>query len=878
MPDADDEISLTLQRLGLAEYESIVRTSPDPKLAATNLERWLSAAKGMALALDDDPAFRARLLFVFGASQAVADILLQNPELAMILADQHELGLPVKAVETSRRGRELLKDSTSFTHRLDRLRYLKQRTLLQIIWNDLSGIWEPEYVWEAISALADVILQLASEIVWKEMEPSDDLPVAIVAMGKHGSAELNYSSDIDLMFVCDDDYQDMDKAAKFCERFTRAIEGKMGRGSLYRIDLRLRPLGKAGPIVQRLSSAVSYYANYCEPWEVMALIRSRPCAGSASVGEKFQDAITPIVYKGARSELFIEQLANAKRRYEEHIRKRGGSVRNLKLGVGGIRDIEFLVQLMQLLYGNKVSSLRGVATTKAIKHLAELDHLAPNEADTLSSAYTLFRQVEHRIQIRYDLQSHDLPENADDCEILARLIGATDCETLRAELSRKRRDVREILLERVPVLRQPFRSSLDVEKLFMVPGDSAPGLAAARLVEFSEHSEVFAKQLQSDPAARERVMLIAEHAPRIIGEVSFHKGLWDVAFSQEAELRPSDEYSPAQRITERVEAAGVNWEAALAAALRREFVLACLKEAYHRDISRTWTHLAETADCGLRIALDKLGGSDLDVVLLGRLGSRELLLPSDWDLFFLVENSAEHARAERIGEDFVRLSRRLSAASGYFPVDTRLRPEGSAGLVVRTLAGLDSYAASEMETWERLALTRGRSLRGLAWCSDVLDRAAFGSWGPAQEAQVLHMRRRIQLERTHPWELHRDLKLGEGFLLDIEWLAAILRLRRRGSQLPLGQTCDMLATLEAAGCLTSREAERLSAAFRLFSRMRDIMFLLNLDSDSILPENPDKLNRIASSLGMASGNDVLLSVQEHREYVARTFQEVIVRG
>jgi glutamate-ammonia-ligase adenylyltransferase len=879
LPDgAAEAIGRLSQIVGQERAEKIVAaavSAPDPQRATSNLLRWLSAGSDAASRADQlvaSPGYCHRLCFILGASQATANAIIQNPVLALILSDQDELRRGVDPAQIEAEVEKLVSHAISFTHALDRARYTKQRTMIRIVWNDLSGSWSPEEVWLATSNLADGVLSSVAAIVWRDVGQGE-LPIAVIALGKQGSRELNYSSDVDLLFVASNDC-DMECARQFCEKFKRAVEGRMGRGALYRVDLRLRPMGKIGPVTQTLDATLSYYKNYAEPWEILALIRARHSAGNQSVGTEFISEASKLVYKPTRTDVFLEAIVDAKVRYEDEVERRGDGEANLKLGPGGIRDVEFITQLMQVVLGHEEHRLQGEGTLSALATLGEQGHISKREAAALTQSYRLFRQVENRIQLQHDLQSHILPIGDEDRAVLAKLCGYAVWSSLESELKRRRQEVRGFLEGRMPRLRKKASPRSLPGSLNLVSG-SPQAISAARLISMSDDPEGFAQQVETDPSTTERVRLIANFAPRVVSEVAFHRELWDVGFSEEVELLPRDEDSPKVRIEERVNTS-TEWEPALANMMRREFVAASLKEAYHRDVVRTFAHLTAAADAGILLSLDKLGGGEVDVIAVGRLGCREPLLTSDWDVMLLTPQ--DQSSAEKIGEDWMRISRRIAMNSGYFPIDARLRPEGASGLIVRSVAGFEQYAAKDMEVWERLALTRARSLRNLSATKSAVHKAVFSrNWDRKSELEILNMRQRIRTERMRPWEAGRDIKLGEGMLMDIEWLCGILRLRTHGEACETEQTHLMVRRLAGVSGLTIGEAEALAEAALLFARLRNILFLLDLESDSVLPENPGKLDMIAASLGFEGGNRVLSQVEELRLVVARAFESRIVK-
>lgn len=866
-----------LARLGQIDWlQPTLADIPDPDRALLNIERWVGSdtqAAARLQTLGSSLPFRHRLAFVLGASQPIADSMIKNPELGMLLGDPDELTRPVTSRSTLDEGASLVSSSSSFLLRLDRLRYLKQRNLVRVVWNDLGAIWEPEAVWLALSGLADGILELAARAVWAEIS-EQPLPVAIVALGKHGSSEVNYSSDLDLLFVAADD-ADQAACEKFCNRFGRALDGKMGRGALYRIDLRLRPMGSSGPVYLGKSATLRYYDSYCEPWEIQALIRARACAGNAEVGSEFIRELDRIVYKGPRSDLFLDGIISAKSRYEAEIRNRNEAATNIKLGPGGIRDIEFIVQMLQLTLGDSNPSLKGAGVTTAIEIFSDLGYLSPKATELLGSSYRFLRQIEHRIQLRQDRQLHTLPDTASERQVLAKLAGFRTWSGLDAELKRRRFLVRELLEDYVPGLESRASASAGPASALSLEPDSAAAVAANRLLDSSDSPSALRAAILEDPRTAERVRMVVTRAPRVVSHLAFHQNLWDVVFGEQVEFVAADDADPAHEIREQL-AVAADWEDDLQTILRREAVVADLKDAYHRDVERTFRYETSVAEAVLLESLDRVGGNRIDIVALGRLGSRELLLGSDWDVMLLCDDAANHEQAQKIGQEWMRTARRIAVASGNFPLDVRLRPEGGSGLVVRSIAGFCAYAESSMETWERLAYTRGRSLRGnSATTAAVFSAIADREWTWEEEQEILRVRRRVQSERMRSWEATRDIKLGPGHMLDIEWIAAILRLRHPTALQDVQTTHGALHTLGSVGALARRDAAQLSEAVLHFARLRNVMHLLDFDSTSVLPENPERLSRIAEWLGVSSGNDVLATVAMYRQSVSRIFSEVI---
>jgi glutamate-ammonia-ligase adenylyltransferase len=850
--------------------------SADSDRALVNVDRWVGVGEEALQrvdALSSNPALAIRLSRICGASQPLADALAKNPELGNILGDPDELSRLVSIEQIIAEGTALIKGTNSFIHALDRLRYLKQRTLLRIVWNDLGAIWEPEVVWTSLSALADGILRIATDLVWEDLK-HERQDIAVIALGKHGSNEVNYSSDLDLLFVSDNGC-DASISEKFCAKLIRAIEGKMGRGELYRIDLRLRPMGKAGPVCLGISATRKYYESYCEPWEIQALVRARACAGELRLANELLRDLSTIIYRGPRSDIFLESLVEAKHRYEQEIAQRGEASTNIKLGPGGIRDIEFIVQLFQLTVGDTQPSLQGAGVYAAIDVLQDLGLLGTKHAGLLRSSYGFLRQTEHRIQLRQDLQRHTLPSDIKERQVLSRLMGFSSWSGFEAELRRRRSLVRSYLEALVPALNRLDTEERSVAAALRLDASDPAASYAARLFAASDSPKALGAEVIEDPETAERVRMIASRAPRVISDLAFHRSLWDIAFGEEVEYTQEDDRDPSTALIGQLER-NHDWRDILEVALKREAVTAALKDAYHGDPVRTSAYLTSVAETALIQTLDKIGGHDIDIIALGRLGSKELQLGSDWDVMLFAPSQETQPRAERMAQEWLRTARAIGLASGFFPVDVRLRPEGGAGLMVRSPAGFSTYASTVMEPWERLALTRARSLRRRMESEDCLREAWTTpelTW--EQESEILRMRKRVQTERMRTWEATRDIKLGIGTQLDIEWLAGLLRLRHPSAVTEVHSTHKLVMEFAEVGALSHVQAATLRDAALLFGKLRNAMFLLDFDSDSVLPENPEKLGRLSVHVQIGTGNDLLAKVGQTRGAVTEVFNEVI---
>jgi glutamate-ammonia-ligase adenylyltransferase len=412
--------------------------SADPDMALNNLERYAGGVDRAVLfrTLAEHPGAALLLARLGGASQFLSDALRRRPaSLAWLLQGttmrqwlRDELAGALAESLVPFAGREA---------RLNALRRFKYRQLIRIGARDLLGDADLSVTTEELSHLADVCLHTAWALADERLRAQHGAPstgFAVIGMGKLGGEELNYSSDVDLIFVYGEDGETAGGpggALEHGEYFARlgrdivsAIETVTEEGYAFRVDLRLRPEGRSGAVALSLDGYRRYYAERAELWERQALIKARPACGDDAVGRRFGELIRDFVYRPGVDASVVEQIRAMKRQIDAQLRDRGDES-NVKLGRGGIREIEFLVQALQLLYGGDDPWLRERTTLKAIFRLLERGYLAPDLGRLLSDAYVHLRTVEHRLQLVHEFQTHSLPADAAELGRLARRLGIT---------------------------------------------------------------------------------------------------------------------------------------------------------------------------------------------------------------------------------------------------------------------------------------------------------------------------------------------------------------------------------------------------------------------------------------------------------------------
>ncbi len=444
-----------------AALASACKTSPDPERARLNFQRLLDAAvdREAMLALVEGHEGLAKLLAdALGASQAISDSLARHPEfLDWLVADDH-LDHPRALSALEFDARAILELAPTTAGKLAALRRFKRREMLRIGLRDLSGQAIVDQTVLDLSNLADVCLRRVYDIHWRELTERLGTPnppdFAIIGLGKLGGQELNYSSDIDPIFLCGSDGDIMRDGrrvmsnrqffTKLAEAIVASVSARAADGDLFRVDLRLRPEGKAGPLVSSVEACEAYYASRGETWERMMLIKARWVAGSRELVHEFLETINPFRYPRFLNEAVIGEVGAIKQRIEREVVGDGRLTRHVKLGVGGIREIEFIVQTLQLLRAGQNPFLQTASTLTALEKFVTYGGLPAGQANDLASAYCFLRNVEHRLQMEAGLQTHTIPANRHAVLRLARTLGFRTIAAFEKELVRHTGRVREI--------------------------------------------------------------------------------------------------------------------------------------------------------------------------------------------------------------------------------------------------------------------------------------------------------------------------------------------------------------------------------------------------------------------------------------------------
>ncbi len=493
----------------LASLVEIARDCADPDLALNNLERLSNVVPVTILRPCLEVAVSARrLLTVLGASPFLTGILCRKPVYFEQLFPGGEIDRAKDEATMLTELRERVALDVDFATLQQGLRRFKCQEMLRIGSRDLCGLADLATVTAELSALAAVTLQRACEVCDRQLRTEHGAPLlesepgtcpleaefTVLGMGKLGGRELNFSSDIDLIYFYTSErgqsagIPDVAGQVKnsiplhnyFCklgELVTRAVGQATEDGFVFRVDLRLRPEGNNGEMANSLRSAEVYYESWGQSWERAAMLKARPVAGSHALGEQLLRDLDPFIYRRFLDYAMIEDIKLMKQKIDRSLtREREGEL-NLKLGQGGIREIEFFIQAMQLIYAGKNRSLREKNSLRALDLLLKEGLIKAKEHQTLREAYIFLRTVEHRIQVVQERQTHNLPVKSDELRVLARRCGFADEPAFRSELDRHRQAVAAIYHDLFYTSEEESRDQVRPEIAFLLDPNADSDLA-----------------------------------------------------------------------------------------------------------------------------------------------------------------------------------------------------------------------------------------------------------------------------------------------------------------------------------------------------------------------------------------------------------------
>ena len=856
---------------------------PDPIAALARLLPIIEADRQVVLgrpALD-------RACALAGGSRALSQTVARHPDLLVGIAPKDSVPLRVRAA------------------------------LATIAADDLAGSID---MTTATALFSDAIDEIVAEVLVRSREKVaerhpvvSELPFSVIAMGKWGARELNYSSDVDLMFVHDnvdgDETRCRPAAMALATAFKTDLSAPDGDGLGLRVDADLRPEGSMGPLTRSLDSYARYYSKWGEAWELQALLKTRPVTGDAELGERFTVMVEQVIWEGG---LDVDALRSIRRLKEQA--EAAASPSDIKRSRGGIRDVEFSVQLLQLVHGRLDPALRSLATLDALQALTDHGFVGEEDRALLSDAYGFLRDLEHRIQL-WDLrQTHDLPDDTARRAQLGRSMGlghdpARELERRLGEVRSIVRDVHERLYFR-PILdalvgspsarlgveqaalRLEALGFLDVraatralEELtsglsrrsqamqqvlplmldwLSLSPDPDLGLAQLRMVlaNTPDHAALVTL-LQVNPLAGERLCRLLGTG-RLLGDLidripEFVPRLADDELLGQIRDREAETARLVGLLDSRPDP-DTRIGTIRRMTRRRKLRIAARDILGGADTVATLRALTESADSAVAGALHVATGGNptgFCVVAMGKWGGGDLSYGSDLDLMYVFGDESQRDESLRIAADLARVLSEPSRHGEAYSLDADLRPEGRKGPLARSVESYRRYYEEWAEPWEMLALVKGRIAVGdPALGARWTEMASEFLWRENLPAgfirSIRDIKARVENERIPAGEdPDYHLKLGRGSISDIEFLVQLLQLRH-GVAIPalrVPGTLEALEVLAAHDLIDGGELRSLGDSYLFCTTTRLRLHLQVGRAVDSLPTDPDDLRSLAASLG-----------------------------
>jgi len=752
----------------------------------------------------------------------------------------------------------------------------RRRQLLRILLRDVLGLATLAETTEELSELAGVILSAALTRILDSLSLRYGAPqtgLCVLALGKLGGKELNYSSDIDLLFVYGENGEmggisNKEFFKKAAVQLTELLSTHTPEGFCYRVDLRLRPEGTHGELCISLDGARQYYEKRARDWELQMMIKARAVAGDLQLGESLLEFIEPLTYATTLDFTAIETMSETRARLNEKLNSRRiaktASAIDIKLARGGIRDVEFLVQCLQRLHGSRSPWVRHGGTMLALARLQDKGLISETEYARLASAYSFLRSLEHRLQFHEDRQTHVLPASAKELDALAsRMPVQTGADAWTgAELVKA---LQSHLGEVVDIYERVIHAQQSQ------PRGSEPAAAdgSALLPSLYRYAPRFAQGVQASRQRRrlrsfEHFLESVDALPEVVQLIESDDGLRHAV----VELFESSPFFAEQlaRNPNLVRDLDANTEPpapALDAADLRMYYRRRAMRVQARSIVQSkpvFETLAEMSDLAdeviakayelARQGVDLLpAANEMMVIALGRLGQREFDLDSDADLLFVIPDAAagDVLAWTRVAERVIEILASYTSAGAIFSIDTRLRPSGREGGLVQTAAACLEYFEKRAEAWEGIAYMKARAVAGDLETATAflgkLQETDWRRWGQSGRSRGDLRDMRLRLEREQGKA--NPLKAGFGGYYDIDFLLLYLRLKSAGVFFKVLNTPERIDVLEKMGHLEREDARFLVEAATFYRALDHGLRLFSGHAEGKLPVAEAKLDSLA---------------------------------
>ncbi len=886
---------------------------------------------------------------LFSYSQFLASFCISNPDILFDVIKDINTPLDRRILSASLKG----KIAGSSEH-MRIVRQFKKKELLRITLRDILKKTDLTDIMLELSMLADVIVGESLELLKRILnetygEPGEDA-FTIISLGKLGSEELNFSSDVDLIFAYGTEegetsgirtlqginvnrISNHEYYCKLGENLNKFLSLNTEDGFVYRVDLRLRPEGQKGSLALSISGYETYYESWGRAWERAMLLRARPIAGDLILGDKFSEMIKPFVYRKYLDFSAIDEIRQIKSRIDSAFKKD-----DIKRGYGGIREIEFFIHALQLIYAGKEPLLRERNTQKALHRLLQKNLIGQDDYSILLDNYRFLRTLEHRLQQMNDIQTHSLPSDENEINALSKKMGFPGRSTFLSELELRRNKTRTIYdslfrgggeeRSESGILFDEELSDIELKEYLSRIGlkDVGKGIRNIQHIRDSIYhfqtlrgrrilSEILPEFVDAAIKSSNPDMAL-NHLQSFASLLSLRESYLDI-FKENKDLIPIliDLFSQSEYISKTIIRRPdylelIGHEIVLKKSLKtlkaelkdsikggqttgdairlmrqiEELRLGLLFLQKKTNVIDLIKGLSKTAEAILFVSIESTpllkggAGGLLAIIGLGKLGGREITFNSDIDIIFATgeDVTEEHTKtAERL----LRLMMSYTREGIAYKVDMRLRPDGTKGPLVSSISSFKDYYSKNAAFWEFQALLKARPVGGdvrTGQCFIDMARDILIKHGNTIAASdVRAMRERIQRELAKETEGY-DIKLGPGGLEELEFTVQYLQLRNcnKFPSLLVQGTLNGIKRLRHAGAIKESEADFMRDVYIFYRTIESYLRLR--ERDLLKKTEEDILNSTSEFLGLRDKDELIEQLDKTREKVRNLYNLLVV--
>jgi glutamate-ammonia-ligase adenylyltransferase len=817
------------------------------------------------------------------------------------------------------------------------LRLMRQKEMVRIAWRDLAGLVEVEQVLNELSDLAVAVIDQTQAHLYQQTTESLGVPISpegevqqmlVLAMGKLGGRELNFSSDIDLIFAYAEEgsteggrhLSNHEFFIRLARKLVRVLDEITADGFVYRVDTRLRPNGDSGPLAMNFTAMEHYYQLQGRDWERYAMIKARIIGGRETDRKYLASLLRPFTYRRYLDFGAFESIREMKGMIEAEMRRKSMQ-HNIKLGSGGIREIEFIGQTFQMIRGGPMPELQERSILRVLQLLADHSYLEPQEADDLRQSYLFLRKLENRLQMERDQQTQLLPTDILSRERIRLAMGFDDWDAMMRALDHHRHAVTRVFNSVISSDEQTEAENIDSLQLFWVDADNTDGLShwltevgcdkvdevvqvltrfrgSARIRSLSADGvrrlqqlllkllkhvvtfenplvlldrvleilgaivgrPVYISLLLEYPVAQQQMLELCAASQWFANELARYPILLDELLDSRELFRQNDREQltiELEHLMSQVDADDLEQQMERLRQFRRTeiFKLAATDVIHVHEIWDVGAKLSTIADVvlekvfqlswdavckrhGIPVCLieDRPYHPGMAIIAYGKLGGLEMGYGSDLDIVFLHDSSGqkEYTNGEKSIDNsqfFIRVAQKVLHILGttthsgiLYEADTRLRPDGRAGMMVSSVNAFEDYQKNKAWTWEHQALLRTRVIAGSEPVSQEFARIRQSVLAQPQDAasicsDVVEMREKMRTHLASRDEASINIKQDPGGMVDIEFTTQagiLLNVAEHPEMLSVSSTLEFIEYLAAVGWYTGAEANDLSKAYKLF--------------------------------------------------------------